>query len=169
MNPEALRLQLILVTAAYVCVLAFSSVLVVLRYLQYIIHPNDVAAAGGMYAFGDVMLALFIACMVLVPTSWLAFVLRKSEDLYTMYSKVAFGVSVTSPLSLGVMSIPAVGQSNMLLGYVCMYRVMCAPVVLVGMAMSRALARFPRAKRMTSCAVAIELLTLAGMIGLMVV
>jgi len=165
---KALRGQLMLVTAGYGFVLALASALVVMRYLQYLFHADDVAASGGMWAFGDVMLALFIACMVLVPTFWLAFVLRKSEDLYTMYAKVVFGVSVTSPLSLGVMAIPAVGQSNMLLGYVCMYRVMCAPVVLVGMAMSRALARFPRAKRMTSCAVAIELLTLAVMIGLMV-
>ena len=168
-NPgmKALRGQLLLITAAYVCVLAVSSALVVMRYMQYVLHANDVDASGGMWAFGDAMLGLFIACLFLVPTFWLAFVLRNSEALYTTYSKVVFGVGVSAPLCLGVMAIPAVGQSNNPLGWVCLYRLMCAPVVLVGMAISRALARFPRAKRMTSCAVAIELLTIAGMVGML--
>ena len=154
--------------AAYFLVLAFASILVVQRYLQYLYHPDDAAAAGGMYAAGDAMLALFIACLLLVPTFWLAMVLRKSEELYTTYSMVVFGIGVTAPLCLGVLAIPAVGQSSNPLGYVCQYRLMCAPVVLVGMAISRALARFPRAKRMTSCAVAIELLTLAAMVAMLV-
>ena len=166
MRPVSLRGQLTLVAAGYAVVLAFGSMLVVQRYLLYVRHPEDVAAAGGMYAAGDAMLGLFIACLLMVPTLFLVIVLRKSENLYTSYAKVLVGVSLTAPLCLGVFSIPAVNQSNMLLGEACMYRLLCAPVVLVGMAISWALARFPRAKRLTSYAITIEFLTVVVMVGL---
>ena len=167
MKPVSLRGQLTLVAGGYAVVLAFASVLVVGRYLLYVRHPEDVAAAGGMYAAGDAMLALFIAGLLMIPTLVLAILLRKSEDLYTRYAKVLAGFSLTAPVGLGVLSIPAVNQSNSMLGQVCMYRLLCGPVFLVGMVISRVLARSPQAKRWTSCAVAIEFLTMAVEVGML--
>jgi hypothetical protein len=161
MKPIPLRTQLRLVAAGYAVVLAIAALLVYQRHLLYLNHPEDVAAAGGMYAAGDWMLEIFIACMLLVPTFVLVLVIRKSENLYTAYSRILLGLSLTAPISLGLLSIPAVGQGTMLLGWICMDRLLCSPVVIVGLVVSRLLARFDRAKRLTLYAVLIEVLTLA--------
>lgn len=160
MNPTPSRLQLGLVAGVYFVVVAVATALVFLRHLMYLQHAQDAAAAGGMYAAGDWMLELFIGCMLLVPTLLLMLITRNSEKHYLGYSKVMLGLSVTAPISLGVISIPAVGQSNMLIGWMCMDRLFCSPVVLIGLVMSRLLARFDRAKRLTLYALLIEVLTL---------
>src|SRR5580698_10154658 len=158
MNSISLRTQLRLVAAGYALVLAAAALLVFMRYMLYVNHPQDAAAAGGMYAAGDWML--------LVPTFVLVLVIRKSENLYTGYSKVLLGLSLTAPISLGVVSIEAVGQSTMLLGWICMDRLFCSPVVIVGLLVSRVLAQFDRAKRLTLYALLIEVSTLVLMVGL---
>ena len=106
------------------------------------------------------MLEFFIGCMLLVPTLFLVLVIRNSETLYTGYSKVLIGLSLTAPICAGLLSLPAVGQSNMLLGWICMDRLFASPLVIVGLALSRLLAPFDRAKRLTLYALAIEVLTL---------
>lgn len=141
--------------------LATAALLLYVRHLQYVNHPEDVAAAGGMYAAGDLMLEIFIACMLLVPTFFLALVIRKSEHLYAAYSRVLLGLSLTAPVCMGVLSVPAVNQGTMVLGWICMDRLLCSPVVIVGLVFSRLLARFDRAKRLTLYALLIEVLTLA--------
>lgn len=141
--------------------LATAALLLYVRHLQYVNHPEDVAAAGGMYAAGDLMLEIFIACMLLVPTFFLALVIRKSEHLYAAYSMVLLGLSLTAPVCMGVLSVPAVNQGTMVLGWICMDRLLCSPVVIVGLVFSRLLARFDRAKRLTLYALLIEVLTLA--------
>jgi hypothetical protein len=166
MNSISLRTQLRLVAAGYALVLGAAALLVFMRYMLYVNHPQDAAAAGGMYAAGDWMLEIIIGCMLLVPTFALALVIRKSENLYTGYSKVLLGLSLTAPISLGVVSIEAVGQSTMLLGWICMDRLFCSPVVIVGLVVSRVLARFDRAKRLTLYALLIEVATLVLMVGL---
>ena len=152
--------------AGYALVAVTAVVLIYARYLLYVTHPADVAAAGGMYAGGDLMLELFIGCMFLVPTFLLALFIRNSENLYTGYSKVLVGLSLTSPISLGVISIPAVGQSTMILGWICMDRLFGSPIFIVALVVSRLLARFERAKRLTLYAVLIEILTLVLMAAL---
>jgi hypothetical protein len=87
MKSIPVRAQLGLVAAFYAIVLATAALLVYGRHLQYVHHPEDVAAAGGMYAAGDWMLEIFIGCMLLVPTFVLVRVIRKSEHLYAGYSK----------------------------------------------------------------------------------
>jgi hypothetical protein len=49
----------------------------------------------------------------------------------------------------------------MFLGWICMDRLFGSPIVIVGLAVSRLLARFDRAKRLTLYALLIEVLTLA--------
>jgi hypothetical protein len=166
MKSIPLRAQLSLVAAGYAAVLATAALLVYVRHLQYVNHPEDVAASSGMYAAGDWMLEIFIGCMLLVPTFVLMLVIRKSENLYAGCSKVLLGLSLTAPISLGVLSIPAVGQGTMALGWICMDRLFCSPIVIVGLVVSRLLARFDQAKRLTLYALLIEVLTFALTAGL---
>jgi hypothetical protein len=166
MKPVSLRMQLILVAAGYVAVLALAALMLFARHMQYVNHPQDAAAAGGMWAGGDLILEIFIACMLLVPTFFLVLVIRNSEALYTRYSLILLGLSLTAPVSWAVLSIPAVGQGTMLLGWICLGRLFASPLVLVGLVFSRLLARFDRAKRLTLYALLVEVLTLVFMTAL---
>jgi hypothetical protein len=166
MQSISLRAQLGLVAVFYAAVLATAALLVCVRYLQYVNHPQDAAAAGGMYAAGDWMLEIFIGCMLLVPTFVLALVIRKSEPLYTGYSRILLGLSLTAPISLAVLSISAVNQGTMAIGWICLGRLLVSPIVIVGLVASRLLSRFDQAKRLTLYALLIEVLTLALTAGL---
>lgn len=167
MNAAPSRVGLKLVASGYVAVVAISAGLIYMRYLQYARHPDDVAASGGMWAGGDLILELFIGCMLLVPTAVLVLVIRNYESAYTTYSKVLVGVSISMPLSVGIISIPAIGQSNSILGSVCLFRLFGAPVVLAGLVLSLLLARFRRSRRLIALAVLIEFLTLVVLLALL--
>jgi hypothetical protein len=160
MKAIPLPMQLRLVAASYALVLATAIMLVYARHLQYVNNAADAAAAGGMYADGDLILEIFIGCMFLAPTLLLVLVIRNSENLYTGYSKVLLGLSLTAPISLGLISIPAVGQGTMLLGWICMDRLFASPIIFAGLLVSRLLAQFDRAKRLTMYALLIEVATL---------
>lgn len=160
MKSIAFPMQLRLVAGGYGLVLATAAALVYGRHLLYVNHAAEAASAGGMYGAGDVMLEFFIGCMLLVPTVFLVLVIRNSETLYTRYSKVLIGLSLTAPISAALLSLPAIAQSDMLLGSICMDRLFASPVVMVGLLLSRLLARFDRPKRLTLYALAIEVLTL---------
>lgn len=167
MKALSLRVQLGWVAAGYGVVLAVSVFLVVWRYLQYAWHAQDANQYGGMWAGGDLILGVFIFCLFLAPTFFLVLVIRKSEPLYTGYTKVLFVLSLTAPVSVGLFAIPMVRESNSLLGFACMWRLFGSPFVLLGMAGSRLLARFPRAKRWGSYAALVEAGTLVTMIVLL--
>jgi hypothetical protein len=164
MKALSLRAQMGWVAAGYAAVLAAATFLVVARYSQYALHPQDANQYSGMWAGGDLVLGVFIFCLFLVPTFFLVLVARKSEPLYTGYAKLLLVVSLTAPLSVGLFAIPMVRESNSWLGFACMWRLFASPFVLVGMACSRLLARFPRAKRFSLYAALIE----AGTIGAMI-
>jgi len=163
--------QLALVASGYFIAFAIAAFLVVLRYLAYVNHAADVAAYGGMWAGGDLMLELFIVCMFLVVTFFLVLVIAKSETAYTLYSKVLVGISLTAPLSVLLIAIPAVNRSDFIfysiVGYACMFRLFASPILAFGMGMSRLFAQFPRPRRLTVYALAIEGLTLALLTGSM--
>lgn len=167
MKALSLRGQLGWVAAGYAVVLAVSIFLVVERYLQYARHPEDANQYSGMWAGGDLVLGVFIFCLLLVPTFFLVLVLRKSEAGYIGYAKVLLVVSLTAPASVGLFAIPAVRNSNSLLGWVCMWRLFGSPFVLIGIVGSRLLARFPRAKRLCSYAALVEAGTLGAIILLL--
>src|SRR5579862_4000448 len=103
------RAQFGLVAFSYATALAVGTILIVARYFQYVNHPDDVAAYGGMYAGGDLLLEVFIAGMLLVATFFLVLVISHAEAAYETYSKILLAVSVTAPVSIGLMAIPAVG------------------------------------------------------------
>jgi hypothetical protein len=163
------KTQLTLVAGGYFVVLAIAAALVAVRYLAYATHPADVAAYGGMWAGGDLALELFIVGMLLVMTFILVLVIAKSESAYTIYSKTLVGISLTAPLSVAMIAIPAVNKGDFILfnvlGYACLFRLFASPLVAFGIGMSRLFARFPRPKRLTVYALAIEGLTLVLLVA----
>jgi len=163
MESAPSRWQLLLVAASYVAVVIVSALLIFWRYLQYVRNPQDVAASGGMWAGGDLMLEIFIGFLFLWPTIALVFVIRKSELFYTTYAKVLLGLSVTAPLSLGFMFVPVLNQWYW--GTAIIFRLFAIPLVIFVLIFSRWLARFARARRLISYALLIESLTFAVIIG----
>ena len=160
MDPSVLRRRLYWVGGGYAAVVAFSAALIVMRYFQYVMHPADAAQYSGMWAGGDLMLELFICGMLLVMTSILAVVIMGDEVAYTTYSKVLVGVSMTMPLSVGFIAIPAVNQGVGVFGFACLFRLFASPLVILALAFSRLLARFPRPKKLITYSLLIEGLTL---------
>ena len=125
MKPIPWRVQLGVVAVGYVAVILVAAVLVYVRYMQYVNHPDDVMSSGSMYAFGDWMLELFIGGLFLIPTFLLVLVIRKSETAYTSYSQTLLGLSLTAPICLGVFLIPAVNQGTTFLGWFCCVSAVC--------------------------------------------
>jgi hypothetical protein len=154
MEPSPSRLQLRLVAASYAVVGVVSALLLYARYLQYVSNPQDVATSGGMYAGGDLLLEIFIGFLLLVPTVALAFVIRRSESCYTAYAKVLLGLSLTAPISVGLLIIPVLNQWYW--GDACIFRLFAIPIVVVVLIFSRWLTRFARARRLILYALLIE-------------
>jgi hypothetical protein len=163
MEQAPSRLQLRLVAAGYAVVVVVSALLIYGRYLQYVRHPEDVAASGGMWAGGDLMLEMFICFLFLIPTIALVLVIRESEPAYTNYAKVLLGFSVTAPLSVGLLFIPVLNQWYW--GDAIIFRMFAIPMVVVVLMFSRWLARFARARRLISYALLIEALTFVAIIA----
>lgn len=157
MESTPSRLQLRLVAASYAVVVAVSALLICGRYLQYLSNPQDAAASSGMYAAGDLLLAMFICFLFLAPTVALVFVIRTSESCYTTYAKVLLGLSLTAPISVAFLIIPVLNQWYW--GDACIFRLFAIPIVVAILIFSRWLARFGRARRLISYALLIEGLT----------
>jgi hypothetical protein len=157
--------QFRLVALGYAAVLVVSATLLYGRHLQELKYPAE--ASGGMWAAGDAFLQIFIACLFMVPTVFLIWVTAKFEAFYTAYSKFLLGLSLSAPVCLGVLFLGEnrVGQSLFTL---CLYRLMWLPFILMGMGISRLVARFDRAKRFASYALVIEGLTLAIAVALVI-
>jgi hypothetical protein len=163
MEPSPTRLQLRLVGVSYATVVVVSALLIYKRYLQYALNPQDVAASSGMYAGGDLLLEIFICFLFLVPTVFLVFVIRKSESAYTTYAKVLLGLSLTAPISIGLLIIPVLNQWYW--GDAIIFRLFAIPIVVIVLIFSRWLTRFTRARRLISYALLIEGLTFVVVIA----
>jgi hypothetical protein len=154
----------------YAAVLVFAAASL---YIRHLIELQDPAAAsGGMVAFGDTILDLFIGCLFLIPTAFLVWIMSEDEALYTAYSRFLFGLSLSAPVCLSVVSFGD-GYVAQSLGWLCFFRILESPIVLVGMGISRLAARFDRAKKLASYALIIEGLTLglavAGLISVVII
>src|SRR5260370_33098739 len=99
-----------------------------------------------MWAGGDLLLYIFIACLVLVRTVFLSRVAARFEAFYTPYCKFLLGLSLSAPVCLSMLFLGEkhVGQSLIILS---LYRLIWSPFILVGMGTSRLVARLDRAKR----------------------
>ena len=163
MEPSPSQLQLRFVAASYAVVVGVSGLLICERYLQYVRNSQDVVASSGMYAGGDLLLEIFICFLFLVPTTALVLVIRKSESWYTGYAKVLLGLSLTAPISVGLLIIPVLNQWYW--GDACIFRLFAIPIVVVVLIFSRWLTRFARARRLISYALVIEGLTFVAVIA----
>jgi hypothetical protein len=158
-KPLSWRTQLWLIGLGYAAVLAIAAVLLFARHLQELNNAADVAAASGMWAGGDLLLDIFIAGLFMIPTIFLVWAMAKFEAFYTIYSQLLLGLSLSAPFCLGLFSL-GVGRVGETLAGFCLYRLFWSPFVLVGMGVSRLVARFHRAKKLTSYALLVEGLTL---------
>jgi hypothetical protein len=158
-------MQLGLVALVYAAVLVVAATLLYGRHLQELKYPDE--ASGGMWAAGDAFLYIFIAGLFMVPTVFLIWVTARFETFYTAYSKFLLGLSLSAPVCLGVLFLGEnhVGESIINL---CLYRLMWLPFILMGMGISRLVARSDRAKRFASYALLIEGLTLVMAVALFI-
>jgi hypothetical protein len=118
-----------------------------------------------MWAFGDALLLIFIACLFMIPTVFLIWVIARFDSVYTAYSRFLLGLSLSAPVCLSVLLL---GESQVAqsLGSLCLYRLLGSPFILVGIGISRLVARFDRAKRLASYALLIEGLTIGAAVAL---
>jgi hypothetical protein len=151
----------------YAAVAAVAGALVLGRYLIERWNAAQVAASGGMYAFGDLLLGIFIVGLFMIPTFALIWVMSKSEALYTPYSQLLVGISLSAPVSLSLFWWGENHVSQNLL-LVCLCRLLLSPFVLVGTGVSWLVARFTRAKKLVSSALFIEGASLAVAVGLVI-
>ena len=158
-------MQLGLVAVGYATVLVIAATLLFVRHMQELQNPID--ASGGMWAAGDAMLGVFIACLFAIPSVFLVWVIAKFESFYKTYSQLLFGLSLSAPVCLGIFTLGKsyLAQSVTIL---CLYRLFCSPPILLGIGVSRLAARFDRAKRLLSYALLIEGLTLAIAVALLI-
>ena len=120
-------MQLGLVALGYAAVLVVAATLLYGRHLQELKYPDE--ASGGMWAAGDALLYIFIACLFMVPTVFLIWVTARLEAIYTAYSKFLLGLSLIAPVCLSVFLLGEnhVGQSLITLS---LYRLMWSPLFL---------------------------------------
>src|SRR5579864_4985081 len=117
------KVQIGLVACGYAMAIGIAGILIAWRYWQYVSHPADAAASSGMWAGGDLMLEFFICGMLLVVTFFLVLVIYKSEMAYINYAKILLALSVTAPVSVSLIAIPAVSEGTSLMGYACMFQI----------------------------------------------
>jgi hypothetical protein len=160
------RMQLWLIGAGYAAVLVIAAVLILGRYLQEITHRADVIGSGGMYAFGDLLLGIFIVCLFMIPTAFLVWRMARFEGGYTVYAQLLVGVSLSAAVCLGLFVLDKNHLTESLVT-LCLYRFVASPFVLVGLVVSRLVARFDRAKKLTSYALLIEGLSLSIALALL--
>lgn len=151
MQAISRRTQFELIGAGYAVVFVYAAYMFFQRYLYTLREPID--SAGGMAAFGDEMLTLFIFGLALVPTFFLLRVLRDSDRFYTVYAKVLLAMSVTAPIAVAVL---ALFHRSLLVQDVCGERLWRSPCVFVVMAMSRILGRRSPKKRLITWALLTE-------------
>ena len=158
------RVRVGFIAACYAGVLALAGLLIMRRYLAE--QQDPATFSGGMAAGGDWMLELFLVALLLIPTFFLALMLRNSETSYTKFAQVLLGFGLTAPVSLGLMAIPAVGQTNSWLGAVCLYRIFGFPMTTFGLAGCCVLAKFRRPRRLILYSLLIEIVTMILMFTL---
>jgi len=164
-NSISWRVQFGFVALGYAAVVVVAAALLYGRHLQELQYPAE--ASGGMWAAGDMFLWIFIALLFMVPTAFLIWVTSRFETFYTIYSKFLLGLSLTAPVCLSVFNL---GENHIGVSLVdlCLYRLLCAPFIILGMGISRLAARFDRAKKFASYALLIEGLTLAIAVALLI-
>lgn len=122
-----------LVALAYAAVFVVAATLLYERHLQELKYPAE--ASGGMWAAGDLLLYIFIACLFMVPTAFLIWITARFEAFYTAYSKFLLGLSLSAPVCLSVLFLGGKHVGESLINF-CLYRLVGSPLILAGMGIS---------------------------------
>jgi hypothetical protein len=159
------RVQLGFVLLVYAAVSVIAAAILYGRHLQELKYPAE--ASGGMWAAGDAMLYIFIACLFMIPTGFLIWFIAKFETLYKAYSQLLLALSLSAPICLSLISL---GENHVAEGLAnfCLERLFWSPFVLVAIGVSRLAARFDRAKRFVTYALLIEGMTLGVAVALII-
>ena len=165
MKSLSSRAQLCLVALGYAAVFAAAATLLYARHLQELKYPAE--ASGGMWAAGDALLLIFVTCLFMIPTLFLIWFSARFESIYAVYSQFLLGLILSAPVCLSVFLLRE-NQVAQSLGSLCLYRLLGSPFILVGIGISRLVARFDRAKRLVSYALLIEGLTIATAVALLI-
>jgi hypothetical protein len=165
MKLSDIRSQVWLIGAGYAAVFAIAAILIFVRHMAELNDPAG--ASGGMYAFGELLMYIFIACLFMIPTALLIWFVAGMEAVYTGYSKFLLGLGVSAPVCLGILFF---GRSNLAesLNNFCFVRLMASPFVLAGIGFSWLVSKFDRARKLVSYAFLIEALTMAAGVALII-
>ncbi len=128
---------------------------------------DPVYSSGGMWAFGDEMLAWYIFFFFLIPTFFLIRLFSDFPETFAAYSKVALWASLTAPLCLGVTLLGSLTHNNAIFDPL-LWRTWRAPFVLMVLVMSRFFAGAGAAKRLLNRALLIEGGSLAIFVTLLI-
>jgi len=159
------RVQLGIVVLAYAAVSVIAAAILYGRHLQELRYPAE--ASGGMWAAGDAMLYVFIACLFMIPTGFLIWFIARFETLYKAYSQLLLVFTVSAPICLSLLYLGETHVSEGLANF-CLERLLLSPFVLVAIGVSRLVARFDRAKRFVTYALLIEGMTLGVAVALII-
>ena len=165
MQITSWRVQVKLVGFGYAAVSVAAAALLFGRHLQQLRYPAE--ASGGMWAFGDALLYIFLAGLFMIPTGFLIWATAQFEAFYTGFSIFLLGLSLSSPVCLIVFYAGGNRVGEGLLN-LCFCRLILSPFILVGMGVSRWAARFDRARRLVTYSLFIEVLTLIVAVALVI-
>jgi hypothetical protein len=151
------RARMGFVALCFAGVFAMSAMLIIRRYLA---EQSDPATFNsGMAAGGDWFLELFLVALFLIPTFILALMIRDSETSYTKFAWILLGFGLSAPASMGILAIPAFGQTNSWIGSLALYRIFAFPMSLFGLAGFCVLAKFKHPRRLILYSLIIEVVT----------
>ena len=138
------------------------------RYLAALRDPAY--SSGGMWAFGDLILDVFVFCAFLVPTLFLLRYMAQSDKAFTVYSKIALAVSITAPLCALILGIWQGVWRNMpiWLQDPLSTRLFWSFGVLLVLVMSRIAGRRQPSKKLLNYAMAIEGFTMVVVVALFI-
>lgn len=160
------RRELQLVLCGYAAVAIWGAAMYFGRYLAALRDPQY--SSGGMWAFGELILDVFVFGLLLIPTFFLLRYFAQNERAFARYSKIALMASLTAPscaLALAIWqgiwhNMPSWIQDPLAT------RLFWSFAVLLVLAMSRVVGRRQASKRLLNYALAIEGVTLVTVLAI---
>jgi hypothetical protein len=166
MRSISSRVQWWLIAIGYAAVIAFGATASYRRYLWEL--ENPVEAMGGMAAGGDLIMGIFLALLLMIPTFFVVRLIAKAETSCNKYARFLVGLSLSAPVCMAVVFF-SLNHVPDVIGYACIWRVFLSPLVLCGMGVSWWMVRtFRDARRWTAYSLLIETLTILAAIVVLV-
>ena len=159
MESYSERLHPGFIAAGYAAVCLVATILLYNQHVQHVRELHEEISSGipQFHPQNNWLLGILIGGMFLLPTFPLVWVIRESETAYTTYARVLLVLSITEPacVLLIILMVISALPSDFIVN-LCLYRFLASPAVIVGLLVSRFVARFSRAKRLILYALCIE-------------